>query len=137
MNDDVKINFYNDNGESDTTSVDKSAIDDNERNTNAYKLVIDVKINIDNNDNDKEFIIKKPDSDPHNGKLCTMMEISPSCKYVVTYSREDHSFVGWNIDENSENTENSESSENTKNSENTDEGRLKPEIFIIITNKDK
>ncbi len=32
---------------------------------------------------------------PHNGKQITKMAISPQLKYVLTYSREDESFVGW------------------------------------------
>src|SRR5581483_11760479 len=69
-------------------------------------------------DNDKnKYTIKRPDGDPHNGKPCTMMEISPGCKYIVTYSEGDHSFVLWNV-------------------ESTNEGRLNPDIFIINNNKE-
>ncbi|CAB4424364.1 unnamed protein product [Rhizophagus irregularis] len=32
---------------------------------------------------------------PHNGKPITKIEISPQSRYIVTYSREDKSFVGW------------------------------------------
>ncbi|CAI2165719.1 10972_t:CDS:2 [Funneliformis geosporum] len=33
---------------------------------------------------------------PHNGKPITMMEISPNANYIVTYSEEDKTIVGWN-----------------------------------------
>src|SRR5690242_16674461 len=47
----------------------------------------------------EDFIIKKPDDDdkPHNGNPCTIMEISPNCKYLVTYSEKDNSFVVWDV----------------------------------------
>jgi hypothetical protein len=32
---------------------------------------------------------------PHNGKPITKIAISPQLRYVVTYSQEDKSFVGW------------------------------------------
>src|SRR5438874_1837519 len=32
---------------------------------------------------------------PHNGREITRIAISPQSKYVVTYSQEDKSFVGW------------------------------------------
>uniref|UniRef100_U9TV21 Uncharacterized protein n=1 Tax=Rhizophagus irregularis (strain DAOM 181602 / DAOM 197198 / MUCL 43194) TaxID=747089 RepID=U9TV21_RHIID len=32
---------------------------------------------------------------PHNGKPITKIEISPQSRYIVTYSQEDKSFVGW------------------------------------------
>ena len=32
---------------------------------------------------------------PHNGKPITRIAVSPQSKYVVTYSQEDKSFVGW------------------------------------------
>jgi hypothetical protein len=35
---------------------------------------------------------------PHKNKPITRIEISPSGKYLVTYSQEDHSVVGWNAD---------------------------------------
>uniref|UniRef100_U9U019 Uncharacterized protein n=1 Tax=Rhizophagus irregularis (strain DAOM 181602 / DAOM 197198 / MUCL 43194) TaxID=747089 RepID=U9U019_RHIID len=59
---------------------------------------ISVKIN----DNDK-FIINKNininnNADkPHNGKPITIMRVSPNGKYLVTYSKDDESIVGWNI----------------------------------------
>src|SRR5436305_1777878 len=58
-------------------------------------------------------VVEKPAGKPHHGKPCTIMEISPKCKYLVTYSEEDSSFVGWDI-------------------ESTDEGRLKPDAYILI-----
>ncbi|GBC04660.1 hypothetical protein RclHR1_00580025 [Rhizophagus clarus] len=33
---------------------------------------------------------------PHNGNLITIIQVSPNGSYVVTYSPEDHSVVGWN-----------------------------------------
>jgi hypothetical protein len=44
-----------------------------------------------------------------------MMEISPGCNYLVTYSYDDHSIVGWNNDK--------------------VEGQLKPDQFINTGDK--
>ena len=41
----------------------------------------------------------KENSSPHNGKQITKMAISPQAKYVLTYSREDESFVGWLVND--------------------------------------
>jgi WD40 repeat protein len=35
---------------------------------------------------------------PHNGKSIDKIEISPNEKYLVTYSEEDNSIVGWNAE---------------------------------------
>lgn len=51
---------------------------------------------IDNNEN------------PHHGKPITMIEVSPNGNYLVTYSKKDHSIVGWNVND-------------------IDEGQLEPE----------
>jgi hypothetical protein len=51
---------------------------------------------------------------PHNGKLITKIEVSPNEKYFVTYSEEDHSIIGWNVDD-------------------VDEGRLKSDCYIGIS----
>ena len=45
----------------------------------------------DNIDNEK--------SKPHNGKPINMMEISPNAKYIVSYSEEDNTIVGWNVED--------------------------------------
>jgi hypothetical protein len=34
---------------------------------------------------------------PHNDKSITKIEVSPNEKYLVTYSRDDNSIVGWNV----------------------------------------
>jgi WD40 repeat protein len=39
----------------------------------------------------------KTKSKPHNGKSITKMAVSPKGKYLVTYSKDDCSIVGWNI----------------------------------------
>ncbi len=36
---------------------------------------------------------------PHNGKPISKMAISPQSKYVLTYSQEDKSFVGWFVND--------------------------------------
>ncbi len=38
---------------------------------------------------------------PHNGKPIIKMAISPRSEYVLTYSQEDKSFVGWLVNDNS------------------------------------
>jgi hypothetical protein len=49
-------------------------------------------------DENSDYFNKKPVLIPHNGKPIVKMAISPQSKYVVTYSQEDESFVGWRID---------------------------------------
>jgi hypothetical protein len=59
------------------------------------KIDID-KSDIDKNNVDKIFIF---DDEPHNGKPITNIEVSPKGKYLVTFSKEDLSFVGWNVED--------------------------------------
>ncbi|GET00465.1 hypothetical protein GLOIN_2v1874127 [Rhizophagus clarus] len=64
-----------------------------------FSVEIDDKID-NNNDvhnvhNDK---IDVGNNKPHNGKPITKIEVSPNEKYLVTYSGEDNSIVGWNVD---------------------------------------
>lgn len=33
----------------------------------------------------------------HNGKPITLIEVSPNEDYLVTYSKEDKSIIGWNV----------------------------------------
>ncbi|GBC03030.1 hypothetical protein RclHR1_04950002 [Rhizophagus clarus] len=71
----------------------------------------EVSVKIDDND---KFIINKDTNinnntdKPHNGKPITMMKVSPNGKYLVTYSKDDESIIGWNV-------------------VNLDEGQLKPD----------
>src|SRR4051794_13122192 len=66
----------------------------------------------DNNSTSMDKLVKDKKDKPHLGKPITKIEISPNGSYLVTYSREDHSIVGWNV-------------------EDTDEGRLEPDIEIV------
>src|SRR5688572_31244769 len=50
---------------------------------------------------------------PHNGNPITKIVVSPNGKYLVTYSKEDYSIVGWNV-------------------ENINEGQLEPDIPVKI-----
>jgi WD40 repeat protein len=51
------------------------------------------------NDSDKDNIDNyKNDKPPHNGKPITNIELSPGGKYLVSYSREDDSIFGWNVE---------------------------------------
>jgi hypothetical protein len=64
------------------------------------KIDID-EIDVDKNDVDNIFTfdgINDEPHKPHNGKPITMMEISPNEKYLITYSKEDSSIVGWNVE---------------------------------------
>jgi hypothetical protein len=56
------------------------------------------------------------DDKPHNGRPITKMEVSPKGQYLVTYSEEDHSIVGWNVKD-------------------IDEGQLKLDISVKISDK--
>lgn len=51
---------------------------------------------------------------PHNGRPITKIELSPKSQYLVTYSEEDHSIVGWNVKD-------------------IDEGKLKLDISVKIS----
>jgi WD40 repeat protein len=62
-----------------------------EINDDADKIDVDV----DKND-DKIFTF---DNELHNGKPITRIEISPSEKYLITYSKEGCSIVGWNVED--------------------------------------
>jgi hypothetical protein len=46
-----------------------------------------------------EHIIITINEVPHNGKSITKIAVSPQSKYIVTYSQEDKSFVGWRIND--------------------------------------
>src|SRR4051794_25366695 len=68
-------------------------------------------------------------SKPHNGKPITKIEVSPNDKYLITYSEDDRSIVGWNV-------------EPTKgyswmNGTDTDDGRLEPDTTVKINVKYK
>lgn len=56
---------------------------------------------------------KDDDDNPHTGKPITKIEVSPKGQYLVTYSEEDHSIVGWNVKD-------------------IDEGKLKLDISVKI-----
>lgn len=49
----------------------------------------------------------------HNGKPITRIEISPNEKYLVTYSEDDHSILGWDVN-------------------NKVEGQLEPDSILIV-----
>ena len=69
-------------------------------NNDADKIEIDVdKNDVDKNDVDKIFTFDDIGDEPHNGKPITMIEISPNEKYLITYSKEDRSIVGWNVED--------------------------------------
>jgi WD40 repeat protein len=68
-----------------------------EVNDDVNKIEIDVdKIDVDKNVVDKFFTF---DDKRHNGKPITMIEISPKEKYLITYSEEDGSIIGWNVED--------------------------------------
>ncbi|PKC55015.1 hypothetical protein RhiirA1_476313, partial [Rhizophagus irregularis] len=69
-------------------------------NDDANKIEIKVdKIEVDKNYDDKIFTFNDINDEPHNGRPITMIEISPNEKYLITYSEEDHSIVGWNVED--------------------------------------
>ncbi|PKY47712.1 hypothetical protein RhiirA4_544150, partial [Rhizophagus irregularis] len=75
-----------------------------EINDDANKIEIEVdkiddKIDVDKNDIDKIFTFDDVDDKSHNGKPITMIEISPNEKYLITYSKEDHSIIGWDVED--------------------------------------
>jgi hypothetical protein len=72
-----------------------------------------IEIEIDQNDINIDEPHNDNDKPPHNGKSITKVEVSPNEKYLVTYSQDDRSIVGWNV-------------------EDVDEGQLKPEFSLEI-----
>ncbi|PKY43919.1 hypothetical protein RhiirA4_442840 [Rhizophagus irregularis] len=97
VNDDVEIEVDKIDADFDKIDVDKIDADfdkiDVDKN-DVDKIDFD-KINVDENDVDKIFTF---DDEPHNGNPITMIEISLNEKYLITYSEEDRSIVGWNVD---------------------------------------
>ncbi|RGB28675.1 hypothetical protein C1646_673049 [Rhizophagus diaphanus] len=57
------------------------------------------KIDVDKNDVDKIFTFDDIGDEPHNGKPITMIEISPNENYLITYSKEDRSIAGWDVED--------------------------------------
>ncbi|PKK66102.1 hypothetical protein RhiirC2_807711 [Rhizophagus irregularis] len=58
-----------------------------------------IEIEVDKNDDDKIYKIFTFDYEPHNGKPITRIEISPNENYLITYSNEDRSIIGWNVED--------------------------------------
>ncbi|PKB99495.1 hypothetical protein RhiirA5_429594 [Rhizophagus irregularis] len=56
-------------------------------------------IDVDKNDVDKIFTFDDIGDEPHNGKPITIIEISPNENYLITYSEEDRSVAGWNVED--------------------------------------
>ncbi|RGB43102.1 hypothetical protein C1646_809525, partial [Rhizophagus diaphanus] len=58
-----------------------------------------IEIEVDKNDVHKIFTFDDIDDEPHSGKPITTIEISPNEKYLITYSKEDDSISGWNVED--------------------------------------
>ncbi|PKC63485.1 hypothetical protein RhiirA1_443316, partial [Rhizophagus irregularis] len=88
------------NDDVDKIDVDKIDVDKND----VDKIDVD-KIDVDKIDVDKNDVYKNDDeiftfdNELHNGKPITKIEISPNEKYLITYSNEDYSIVGWNVED--------------------------------------
>jgi WD40 repeat protein len=66
---------------------------------------VEIKIANINNDNkicEEDIVADNDINKPHNDKHITKIEVSPNEKYLVTYNEEDHSIVGWNVEEKDE-----------------------------------
>jgi len=65
-------------------------------------VVIPVEDDIEDDDSENkqndDREIEKHDNIPHNGNPISMIEISPNGKYLVTYSEDDETIVGWNVE---------------------------------------
>jgi hypothetical protein len=66
---------------------------------------------------------------PHNGKPINKIAISPQLRYVVTYSQEDKSFVGWRSKCSKETRRKNSFTEYIKNN-------INPFIGLLISSKD-
>jgi WD40 repeat protein len=73
-------------------------------NDDANKIEIEVdkidvdKIDVAKIDFDKIFTFDDINDERHNGEPITMIEISPNENYLITYSKEDGSIVGWDVE---------------------------------------
>ncbi|PKY36971.1 hypothetical protein RhiirB3_460898, partial [Rhizophagus irregularis] len=93
--DDISVKI-NDDANKIEIEVDKNDVDKNDANKNEADQIDIDKINVDKNDVDKIFTFN---DERHNGKPITKIEISPNEKYFITYSKEDHSIIGWNVED--------------------------------------
>ncbi|GBC02745.1 hypothetical protein RclHR1_00480002 [Rhizophagus clarus] len=59
----------------------------------------EISVKIDNEIDETDVIDINNSKLPHNGKPIAKIEVSPNEKYLVTYSREDNSIVGWNVED--------------------------------------
>jgi WD40 repeat protein len=111
---DISVDIDVDKNDIDKSDIDKNNVDKiitfDDKPHNGDKNDID-KSDIDKNNVDKIFTFD--DYKPHEGKPITNMEVSPEGNYLVTYSKDDLSFVGWNI-------------------EDLDEGQIKLDNTILI-----
>ncbi|RGB28680.1 hypothetical protein C1646_767540, partial [Rhizophagus diaphanus] len=91
INDDADIDKINvDKNDVDKIDVDKIDVD---------KIDVDKIIDVDKNEVDKIFTFDDIGDEPHSGKPITMIEISPKETYLITYSKEDRSIAGWNVED--------------------------------------
>src|SRR3954468_3708300 len=60
----------------------------------SQEIIVKVDDNKTNDENDDEKIDKDR---PHNGSSISMVEISQDRRYLVTYSKDDDSIIGWSI----------------------------------------
>ncbi|PKY58222.1 hypothetical protein RhiirA4_412036, partial [Rhizophagus irregularis] len=86
--DKIEINF--DKNDVDKNDVDKIDVDEND---------VDKIFTFDDIDDINDDKIFTFDDGRHNGKPITMIEISPNENYLITYSEEDRSIVGWNVED--------------------------------------
>src|SRR2546423_9586098 len=102
---------------------------------------------VDENKTDKNSIINKTHDDkpkPHNGKPIIKIEVSTNGKFLVTYSKEDHSIVGWNIEEGQpkpgipvKTNDKTTKEYSWTNGTDMDEGQLKSDITIKLNDEHK
>ncbi|UZO20946.1 uncharacterized protein OCT59_013355 [Rhizophagus irregularis] len=98
--DDISVIEINDDADIDKIGVDEINVDkiDKIDKIDVDKIDFD-NINVDKNDVDKIFTFDDIGDEPHNGKPITKIEISPHENYLITYSEEDSSIAGWNVED--------------------------------------
>ncbi|PKK70265.1 hypothetical protein RhiirC2_779955, partial [Rhizophagus irregularis] len=88
---DISVEINDDKIDVDKIDVDRIDVDRIDVDKNDDKIfTFD---DIDDINDDKLFTF---DDGRHKGKPITMIEISPNEEYLITYSKEDCSIVGWN-----------------------------------------
>ncbi|CAG8566027.1 13981_t:CDS:2 [Funneliformis caledonium] len=102
----------------------------------------DIKIVVEQIKDDKPYKGSPKADKPHKGSPITIIEISPNAKCIVTYSEEDKTIVGWNVEDEEDKlkpdcTINSDKIFRVKKTEEFDEEDKKKIFHMCVSDKKK